>query len=209
MKVLSALFAFVLLFARNANAQSDTVWVPYHGGMDLRDGLYLDFQAFRTNTPSIPFERLRDDEGLPVHDINLVLGKLYWQPDSGDRQTVSTAKLWGFCQNDAIYVGAGNGFYRIGMMGSLAHMVFEQSYRDPYMSAYGDVTRTTMAQQLVDMETGAFLPFNASGMDQAFQHDAVLLEEFRALPKKQRNSDEALFRYLRIYNERHPLLFPE
>ncbi|MEO8591073.1 MAG: hypothetical protein ABI432_16965 [Flavobacteriales bacterium] len=208
----SILLLSVTFFVCKVNAQSDTVWVLYHGGMDLRDGLYMDFQAFRTNTPSVPIERLREKQGLPVNDIRSVLSNLYWQPDSGERQTLNTTKLWGFCQNDVIYVAAGDGFFRIGLMGSLAHLVFEKSYRDwdPYMDPYGGgVTRTAMTQQLVDMETGAFLPFNASGMDQAFQHDAVLLEEFRAFPKKQRNSDEALFRFLRIYNERHPLLFPE
>ena len=124
---------------------------------------------------------------------------------------MNTSKLWGFCQEDVIYVRAGDGFCRIGMMGSLAHMVYEQSYRnwDPYMYPYGGGTTTMMAQQLIDMETGAFLPFNASGLDQGLQHDPILLEEFRALPKKQRNSDEALFRFLRMYNELHPLLFPE
>lgn len=205
------LLAVVFLAAQFVTAQADTLWVPYHGGMDLRDGIYTGFQAFRTNTPSVPIEKLRDDQGLPVRDIRAVLSKLYYQPDSGSRQVLKTAQLWGFCQNDVIYVGAGNGFYRIGMMGSLGHMVFEQSYRDwdPYMYPYGGVTRTILAQQLVDMETGAFLPFTAAGIDQALQHDAVLLEEFRGLPKKQRNSDEALFRFLRLYNERHPLLFPE
>ena len=204
------LFILVTFFACAASAQADTIWVPYHGGMDLRDGAYFGFQAFRTNTPTVPIERLRDDQGLAVRDIRNALSKLYWQPDSGSRQVLNTAKLWGFCQNDVIYVGAGDGFYRIGLMGSLAHMVFEQSYRDwDPMYSYGTVTRVAIAQQLVDMETGAFLPFNASGLDQALQHDPVMLEEFRALPKKQRNSDEALFRFLRIYNERHPLLFPE
>jgi hypothetical protein len=43
----------------------------------------------------------------------------------------------------------------------------------------------------------------------ALRHDPILLEEFQALPKKQRNSTEALFRFLRLYNERNPLLFPE
>jgi len=45
-------------------------------------------------------------------------------------------------------------------------------------------------------------------MDEGLQHDPVLSEEFRALPKKQRNSTEALFRFLRMYNDRNPLTFP-
>lgn len=206
------LFTLIVALAATVHGQLDTMWVTYRGGMDLRDGVYMKFQDFRTNSPSIPIGKLRDEQGLPVQDIRIALSKLYWQPDTGARQAVNQNKLWGFCQNDVIYVAAGNGFYRIGLMGSLAHMIYEVSYRDwdPYMYSYGGtMTRTAVEHQLVDMETGAFLPFNASGLDQALQHDTVLSEEFRALPKKQRNSDEALFRFLKMYNDRHPLLFPE
>ncbi len=206
-----AVLIATLLSGFVGRAQTDTVWVPYHGGMDLREGIYTDFRAFRSNRPSIPQERLRDDQGLPVSDIRRVLSKLYFQPDSGARQPVRAERIWGFCHNDVVYVAAGNGFYRIGLMGSLGHMVYEVNYRDwdPYLYGYGTVTRTMLVQQLVDMETGNMLPFLAAGMDRALEHDPMLQEEFRGLPTKQRNSDEALFRFLRMYNDRHPLLFPE
>lgn len=200
-----------LAFAGLTKAQMDTIWVPYHGGMDLREGVYLDFRAFRLNTPSVPLARLRDDQGQTVNDLRSVLSKLQYQTDSGAVRKLRMDRIWGFCHNDAVYVAAGNGFYRIGLMGSLAHMVYEQNYRDwdPYLYGYGTVTRTVLVQQLIDMETGRVLPFNAAGMDAALVHDPVLQEEFRNLPKKQRNSNEALFRFLRLYNERHLLLLPE
>ncbi|MCB0768928.1 MAG: hypothetical protein KDC00_00800 [Flavobacteriales bacterium] len=186
----------------------------YFGGMDLREGLYRDFQSFRLNAPSIPLGRLRTADGLAVSDIRRTSGKLYWQPDTGDRSVVDLDRMWGFCQNDVVYIGGGNGFYRIGLMGSLSHLVVEQTYRDwdPYMYNYpygGSMTRTVLVHMLLDMKTGSFLDFTASGMDHALQHDPVLLEEFRALPKKKRNSDEALFRFLRLYNDRNPLSFPQ
>jgi len=188
----------------------------YFGGMDLHEGIYRDFQSFRDNRPSVPLEQLRDDQGLPVTDLRRVSTKLSWQPDSGAAEKVDLRTIWGFCQNDVVYIGTSNGFYRIGLMGSLSHMVVEQTYRDwdpymygyPYGSPYGGVTRTVLVQQLLDMATGKFLDFSAAGMDQALQHDAVLIEEFRNLPKKQRNSTEVLFRFLRMYNDRHPLTFP-
>lgn len=191
-------------------AQDTTEWVPYHGGMDLRDGIYKDFAAFRNNSPTVPIGELRDDQGTPVTDIRRVVSKLYWQPQNGAKQAVRMADLWGFCQNDAVYVHAGNGFYRIGLMGSLAHMIYEQTVRDwdPYMYRYGSMTRTYVVQQMLDMHTGRFVPFNAAGMDAALQNDQVLLEEFRALKKKQRNSNEVLFRFMKLYNDRHPLEFP-
>ena len=206
-----ALFLIAFAVALLSSAQADTLWVTYHGGMDLHDGVYNGFQAFRTNTPSVPIEKLRDDQGLPVRDIRAVLSKLYFQPDSGSRQVLKTAQLWGFCQNDVIYVGAGNGFYRIGLMGSLAHMVYEVNYRDwdPFLYGYGTVTRTALVQQMINMENGTVLPFTAAGLHTGMELDPALQEEFALLPKKKRNSDEALFRFLRLYNERHPLLFPE
>lgn len=206
---LRCLSVHVLLWCTMAGAQS----TDYFAGMDLHDGIYLEFPAFRDNAPSIPIEQLRDGQGLPVKDLRRVSGKLHWRPDSAAQRTIDLRTIWGFCQNDVVYIGSGDGFYRIGLMGSLSHLVVEQTYRDwdPYMSRYamGGVTRTVLVHQLLDMRTGRFLPFTASGMDEALQHDRVLSEEFRALPKKQRNSTEALFRFLRLYNDRNPLSFPQ
>ncbi|WKZ65214.1 MAG: hypothetical protein QY325_10625 [Flavobacteriales bacterium] len=208
MRLLLAWAAGGLVMA--AFGQADTLWAPYQGGMDLREGIYLDFRAFRYNAPSVPLERLRDDQGLPVRDLRAVLSRLRYQPDTGGVQSIRLDRIWGFCQNDVVYVAAGDGFFRIGLMGSLAHMLYERSYRDwdPFLYGAGTVTRTVLVQQLIDMETGRALPFDAAGMDAALAHDPLLQEEFRRLPKKQRNSDEALFRFLRHYNERHPLLMP-
>lgn len=208
MRLLLAWAAGGLVMA--AFGQADTLWAPYQGGMDLREGIYLDFRAFRYNAPSVPLERLRDDQGLPVRDLRAVLSRLRYQPDTGGVQSIRLDRIWGFCQNDVVYVAAGDGFFRIGLMGSLAHMLYERSYRDwdPFLYGAGTVTRTVLVQQLIDMETGRALPFDATGMDAALAHDPVLQEEFRRLPKKERNSDEALFRFLRHYNERHPLLMP-
>jgi hypothetical protein len=203
--------ACLLLWAPALLAQEDDgTWERYHGPSMLHDGVYFNFRAFRLNAPSIPAEKLRDDQNMPVRDIRRAVSKLYWQPDTGARQSIRMDRLWGFCQNGAVYIGAGNGFYRIGMMGSLGHMTYEVSYRDwdPYMYPYGGITRTVLVQQMIDMQGGEFLPFNASGMDSALRHDPVLQEEFRSLSKKQRNSTEALFRFLRLYNERNPLFFP-
>ncbi len=202
--------AFILLASERMQAQERA---DYFAGMDLHDGLYLDLQDFRNNAPAIPLARVRDAQGLPVSDLRRVSGKLFWIPDTSAQQQIDLRSIWGFCQNDVVYIGAETGFFRIGLMGMLCHLVVEQTYRDwdPYMYGYpmGGVTRTVLVQQLLDMRTGGILPFNASGMDEALQHDRVLSEEFRALSKKQRNSTEALFRFLRLYNDRNPLTFPQ
>ena len=210
MKLIARLL-FVLVCALPLKAATQPA-TDYFGGMDLREGIYVDFRSFRENMPTVPLAKLKDQQGNAVTDVRQASGKLSWQPDSGARQAVDLRTIWGFCQNDVVYIGTNNGFYRIGLMGSLSHLVVEQTYRDwdPYLYGnMGGVTRTVLVQQLLDMETGSFLPFNAGGMDEALLHDRVLSEEFRALPKKQRNKEEALFRFLRLYNDRHPLSFPQ
>ena len=192
-------------------AQQDTIWVTYKAGTQLREGVYFDFTAFRLNAPSVALARIAADQGIAVTDLRGALSRLRYRTDSGTVETIRMSRIWGFSQRGVVYVAAGNGFYRIGQMGSLAHMVYEQSYRDwdPWMYGPGTVNRTVLVQQVIDMDTGRALPFTAAGMRLALQHDPVLLAEFDALPKKARNSDEALFRFLRLYNDRHPLLFPE
>ncbi len=205
----AALFSF--LAPTPCRAQTDTLWVPYTAGMPLREGVYLDFRSFRLNTPSVPLSRITDDQGIAVSDLRTVLSRLHYRTESGVLETIRIDRVWGFCQRGVVYVAAGNGFYRIGLMGSLAHMSYEQSYRDwdPYLYGAGTVTRTVLIQQLIDMENGQAIPFNAAGMRNALATDPRMQEEFDALPKKQRNREEALFRFLRLFNERHPLLFPE
>lgn len=208
--MMRAWWILLMLLATGAKSQSGT---DYFAGMDLRDGIYAEFSAFRDNAPTVPLERLRDGQGLAIADLRGVSGKLFWQPDTGALQSLDLRRIWGFCQNDVVYIVAGNGFYRIGLMGSLSHLVVEQTYRDwdPYMYGYpmGGVSRSVLVHQLLDMRTGRLLPFNASGLDEGLQHDPVLSEEFRALPKKQRTGNEALFRFLRLYNDRNPLTFPD
>lgn len=204
------LLLIALLFPALVHGQNG---IDHFGGTDLREGVYMDFAAFRQNRPTVPLEQLRDAQGNAVTDLRRVSGKLQWQPDSGAQQTVDLRNIWGFCQNDVVYIGTREGFYRIGLLGELSHVVVEQTYRDwdPYLYGYpmGGVTRTVLVHQLLDMKTGRYLPFNASGMDAALLHDPVLSEEFRSLPKKQRNRDETLFRFLRMYNDRNALVFPD
>ncbi|MDQ3100155.1 MAG: hypothetical protein M3R08_02100 [Bacteroidota bacterium] len=189
-------------------AQDTLEWVPYHGGLDLRDGIYFDFNSFRYNDPDIPIEKLQDGQGIPINDIREATIKVYWKPDTSDRQLIDPDDVWGYCQNDAVHIAIGNGFYRIGLMGSLCHLTYVQPYW-VYAPGVASVRVNQVVHQLLDMVTGEVLPFNAGSMEKIFLNDRVLQEEFRSLRKKERNRDEVLFRFLRMYNDRHPLEFPD
>jgi len=203
-----ALLALLVCTLPSMVSAQDSTWVRYDGSYAFRDGLYFDFQAFRHNAPSVPKAALLTQQDQPVQDLRSTNGKVTYPDSTGARVKVRLEDLWGLCDNGVVYVRVGDGFSRIGMMGSISHLMFDASYRDWGTYGYGTRTYTVEVQRFLDMETGAFLPVNAGGLRAVLQRDADLVQEFDALPKKQRGKDEAIFLFMRRYNERHPLYFP-
>ncbi len=194
-------------------APRDTTRVLYDGGFDFREGVYFGFEDFRENRPSVSLNDLLNEQGKPARDLRQSNGKLYYRDSTGAQQRIDLDRTWGFSTRGVVYVRIGDGFSRIGMMGSIAHIVYDNTYRnwgyyDP-MYGMGPSTTTVQEQRLLDMATGSFLPVNAGGIYQAIQGDADLRAEFEALPKKERKQDLSVFRFIRRYNERHPLYFPK
>jgi hypothetical protein len=196
------------------SAQTDTAWVVYHQGMDLREGLYANIASFRANAPTYPLGGLSDGKGERVRDLRQVDGRVYWAADTGAASPVDLASMWGFCNNNAVYIAAGNGFYRVGMMGTVGHLLYEvdMTVWDPYFTGAwgwtgGPATQRYTTAALLDTRTGQLLPCNARSMEGVLQDDPALLQEYQKLPRRKR--DEALYPFLRRYNDRHPIAFPE
>lgn len=213
--------ATACLFALNGLAQWDSLYyagpatgmVAYHGGFDFHEGVYFTFRDFRNNAPVITMDRLLDAQGRPVTDLRSTNGRLQYRDASGAPLRLDMDRLWGFCDEDVVYVRSGNGFNRIGLMGSLAHLVFDATYRDlgwydPMWGGMGPTSYTVQEQRLLDMRTGDFLPVNAAGMHKALEADPALRAEFDALPRRTRDRQATVFQFLRRYNDGHPLLFP-
>jgi len=205
---------FVLLIAllsipRFAAAQMDTLWVPWTRDFNFTDGIYLSFQDLRRNAPSIPLSAITNELGSPIMDLDDVEGPMFRANAKGVRERFPLDAAWGYCQSGVVHVRAGTGFPRVGLMGSLAHVLYRQVQRtmDPYMM-YGSTTYTVETQAFLDMTDGSLFPFTAESMIRVLQRDALLLEGFNALSKRDRNRPETLFAYMRRYNERHDLLLP-
>lgn len=205
------LLPLLLALSTQAHAQGDSTLVRYQGGFDFREGVYFGFEDFRKNQPAVAMKDLLTDQGQHVADLRQSNGKLVYLDSTGAKQHIDMDRVWGFCNKDVVYVRAGDGFNRIGMMGSIAHLMFDATYRNwgsYYDYGYGGNVYTVQEQRLLDMETGAFLPVSSGGIYSVIQRDSILREEFDALPKKERKGDEVVFRFMRLYNDRHPLYFP-
>lgn len=211
--------ALVVLFlwqpAYAAHAQLDTGLVRYRPGFDFAEGIYLGIDEFRANAPALPLAVLKDAKGHALPDLMGVGGEVYVTDSTGTLVRVDLGRAWGACSNNTIYIRAGDGLFRIGMLGALCHVLYERSYQDWSMAGFygpmspmgGPVTRTVQEQRVLDLETGRLLPLTGDGLDPVLARDLVLYEEWTAIPPKKRK-EEVLFQFMRRYNDRHPVLFP-
>lgn len=182
--------------------------VRYAPGYSFKEGLYFSFRSFRTDAPDVVKSVLTTQQGQPVDDLRSTNGKVFAPDSTGERQRIDLDRLWGFCDNGVVYVRAGNGFSRIGMLGSIGHLVFDATYRDwNTYGYYGSRTYTVEEQRFLDMTNGQLLPVSAGGLFEVLQRDELLSAEFHAIPAKKRKN-EVLFLFMRRYNDRHPLYFP-
>lgn len=204
------LFLLLQLFVFTAKAQDS---LAYGNGFRFRDGLYFTFQQFRSNHP-LPKSKIVTNYDTTALDFfrKLVTAKSITYIDSaGKQQEINPARLWGFCENNAIYIRYNADFNRVVIIGSICHFT---SLYTTYMStgptnAAGTMYGTpveNMQQYMIDMQTGAVLDYNVANLMLLLQRDKELYAEYMALRKSKRK--KLMFLYLRKYNERNPLYFP-
>jgi len=198
--------------------------VEYTPEFEFRDGIYPNFRTVRTNSP-IPKTRLVTDADLFARDFYEQVteaSRIVYYDDFGVKQELKTSNIWGYGRNGVLYVNLGSRFHRISFVGSIGHFVatlttYNQGYYDPYYSPGSYYNRyyrtptsyssTEVRQYLIDFETGELHEFDVSSVEILLMKDPELHDEYVSLRRKKKKQYK--FVYIRKYNERHPLYFPE
>jgi len=197
--------------------------VRYSPDFKFNDGIYLGFSQLKNNKP-VPVARILSatDHYDPEFFTKLLEEKqIAYFDDFGVQQSVSVDKIWGFSRNGVVYIRIGSNFSRITVIGSICHFVanittYNSRYYDPYSynpyyyrySGYPATTSTTeMRQYIIAVETGKILEYDVQGIEVLLMKDPELYDEFAALKNKKKK--QMKFLYIRKFNERNPLYFPE
>jgi hypothetical protein len=131
--------------------QDNQGMVKYTPDFKFNDGIYLNFDQVKANTP-IPKSKLLTS--LDYNDrefFKKILDgeKIYFYDNMGVRQDISTNTIWGYSRNGVIYVQIQENFNRITFVGNICHFVADittvdsrynnspYGYYDPYYSPYG------------------------------------------------------------------------
>ena len=204
-------------FAQSQVGTSSQKVVQYTPDFEFKDGVYLSLLDFKSNHPipvsKIVFKSNKDDKDFLKYVMD---NNTFKYTDSlGHEQEVKTNSAWGYCSNGAIYMNYGTDFNRVPLIGSICHFVAsvlvrtgmnDPFYNQPFGMPQQQYTYVTQ-QFILDFESGNVLEFNVDNMAYILQRDQALYTVFMALKKKvKRNS---IFLYMRKYNEKHPVYFPE
>lgn len=202
------LFLLLSLAFLSGSGQTDSVPVS-----DNRpDGLYLSYDDFRHN-------RVIGKDHI-VTDINkdqldfmgkvMNLDRVTYMAAAGT-QTVDPGKVWGFYQNKTLYVNFRGEFFRVPVFGSICYLVatvtlVNGGFYDP-MFGYGvNSTRTKEIREfMINFHDGIITEFNMERADQLLSRDPALYAEYQKLGRRKRR--EQVNRYIRLFNERHPVYF--
>jgi hypothetical protein len=192
--------------------------IPYTKDFRLYEGLYLGYQDFRYNWP-IPKEKIIttiNKDQLDFYSKLIEEEFIEYTERDGSVTKVTPDRVWGYCQNNIIFINLEHNFYRIPVFGSISNFIgtvevtnYSPGY-DPFMNApMGSNAQKVreIRQYLFDFYTGEIAPFSIDKMEEFLKRDEAIYKEYEALSNKKKK--EFATKYIRMYNEKHWVYFPK
>jgi hypothetical protein len=192
--------------------------IPFTKDFRLYEGLYLGYQDFRYNWP-IPKEKIIttvNKDQLDFYSKLIEEEFIEYTERDGSVTKVKPDRVWGYCQNNIIFINLEHNFYRIPVFGSISNFIgtvevtnYSPGY-DPFMNAPMTSTASKVReirQYLFDFYSGEITPFSIDKMEEFLKRDETIYREYMALNKKKKK--ELATKYIRMYNEKHWVYFPK
>lgn len=204
---LSILFGFII------NAQSDSALISEING--LKEGVYLSHQDFRKNNP-ITKEQIKtklDKEQLDFY-YKLTQSNQIEYSLGNSTYTVAPKTIWGFEQNNVLFVNYNGSFYRVPVFGAICYFAGIVEVTGYYTGVYDPMygmggSRTIKTKELnefiMDYYTGKVLVFNLSDLTMMLSKDEDIYKQFKSISKRKRRKQAS--RFIRMYNEKHPIYY--
>lgn len=209
------LIVSLTVFTNSAKTQDS---IMYNKDFRFYEGLYLSYQDFRYNWP-IPKEKIItkiNKDQLDFYSKLTESDMIEFEERDGSLSKIEPSKVWGYCQNNIIFINQGKNFYRIPVFGAISNFIgtvevvnYSPGY-DPFMNApmNSRAYKTREIRQfLFDFYSGEIVPFSLDKIEEYLKRDEAIYKEFTSLSRKKRK-DQAT-KFIRLYNEKHPVYFPK
>ncbi len=213
MKFNFLLLVFIIFLKNALAAQTDSVQVP--ADLNIADGIFLSYSDFRYNKAVLKEQIISPGNKEQLDFLGKTLEKETFSFQDSQKTTVANSKsIWGFVQNKTLYINYKGVFYRVPVFGSVCYLVATVEvvgvgFYDP-MYGYGTGVGTGSRRQeirefLINFYDGIVAEFKMDDAELLLSRDQLLYAEFKKLSR--RKQKEQIFRYIRKYNEAHPVYF--
>jgi hypothetical protein len=215
MQKIKLLIGFLCCSFIVASAQDS---VMYSKDLRLYEGIYINYEDLRFNWP-IDKEKIVTNvpkEQLDFFSKLVELDFIEYEERDGSIIKIKTEQIWGYCQNNVIFINQENNFFRIPVFGSISSfigvvpVINHSPGFDPFMNTPSNSTTHSIKEFrpfLFDFYSGDIIEFSSEKLEDYLSRDLSLVNEFRQLSKKKKKEYAA--KYMRLYNERHPVFFPK
>jgi hypothetical protein len=204
-----------VLFSFQLTAQDS---IPFTKDFRLYEGLYLSYEDFRYNWP-IPKEKIItqiNKEQLDFYSKLIEEEFIEYTERDGSITKMRSERVWGYCQNNIIFINQENNFFRIPVFGAISNFIgtvevtnYSPGF-DPFINAPMNSTATKtreIRQYLFDFYSGEVTQFSIEKMEEYLKRDEAIFKEYTTLNKKKKK--EMATKYIRMYNEKHWVYFPK
>lgn len=207
------IFSFLLLLGFQLQAQSvASERVRYERGFSFNPGIYLTHADFRNNNP-VPSSRIQSMsyQAEDVDFFSMILTNIFIHyTDSADTlRKVRSNAIWGYSDGRSIFMLPK---VRVAIIGAICHLtIFVNNENATFFDSYGGLVGLVQVQQesiyqfIVDHETGELMLFNKNNLESIIARDEELFAAYKVAKGKKK---ERLYKFMNLYNEKHPIYFP-
>jgi hypothetical protein len=192
-------------------SQNDSLPVP--ALLNMNDGIFLTYQDFRYNKPIAKNQIVSNLNYDQLDFIGKTLKmESFSVQENANKTTINTKSVWGYIQNKTLYLNYKNDFYRVPVFGAVCYFLATVDVKgvvfpDPMFGPGGGGTYSTkeLREFTLNFHEGVVREFNQAETEKILQSDKELYAEFKKLNKK--NQREQISRYIRKFNDSHPVYF--
>lgn len=168
----------------------------YSNNFDFKQGIYLSFNEFKSNSPGLIEEFERRGNNILVFN------------DSAKKfLAVNPNSVWGYCYDNNVYISAEGGFWKIVNVGQLSQFTAIVITKFQTVDTFG-----FPIERYSKVLSQLFLDFNTGEVKRLKKENLLpYLEETNILSKKAEKklkSEEGLIMALKEYNKLNPIYFP-
>ncbi len=212
MRYLFTLLSFIG-FGTNGFCQSVMVdSVLYSPAASVKDGIFLSYNDFRKNASISKVDIISSQDKNQLEFFTKVMAQEIITYSLGETTyTTASKSVWGYFQNNTLYINYKNDFYRVPVFGSISYLV--ANVRVPTVGFYdarfgyngASGTAIEVREFLMNFYDGNMVEFTGDKAEELLSRDVELYSEFKKLSRKKQRT--LIYQYIRKYNERNSIYF--